>query len=65
MYIYYSEWFTLLCLEDSKKYISTVKSMETTDGLEVNQDELQMGDDVVWHYRGAPYEAKILSIHGM
>lgn len=61
----FSEWFTLLCLEDNKQYVSNVKSMETLDGLEVSQDEVQVGDTFVWHYRGAPYKAEIISIHGM
>ena len=60
----YLEWFTLLCLEDNKRYSSTIQSLETDDGLEVNEDEVEIGSTVIWSYRGAPYKAKVLSIHG-
>ena len=39
--------------------------METVDGLEVAEKELHPGDVVVWQYRGAPYKAEILAVHGM
>ena len=59
-----AEWFTSLCLEDNKEYISTAKDMETVEGLEIGE-EMNVGDYVVWQYRGAPYKAQILAIHGM
>ena len=40
------------------------KSIETVDGLEGDEDGAKTGD-VIWSYRGAPYEAETLSIHGM
>lgn len=55
----------MLCLEDNKRYCSTTTSIETVDGLEVDEEEVKTGDIVIWSYRGAPYKAKILSIHGM
>lgn len=58
-------WYTLLCLEDHKEYLSTAKNMETVDGLEVAEEELRTGDVVVWQYRGAPYKAEIQAVHGM
>ena len=36
-----AEWYTLLCLEDNKEYVSTLKNMETTEGLEVTEEELK------------------------
>ena len=61
----FTEWFALLCLEDNKEYISSAKDMETVDGLEVRGEEMEVRDCVIWHYRGAPYKAHILAIHGM
>ena len=39
--------------------------METDEGLEIKEEELDIGDVVLWQYRGAPYKAKILEVHGM
>lgn len=39
--------------------------METTEGLEVKEEELHTGDVIIWQYRGAPYEAEIREVHGM
>ena len=63
LWFIHTEWFTVLCLEDHKGYVSTVKNLETDEGLEV-REELDIGD-VVWQYRGAPYKAEILEVHGM
>lgn len=63
--INFAEWFTLLCLEDNKEYISTAKDMETVEGLEIGGEEMNVGDYVIWQYRGAPYKAQVLAIHGM
>ena len=47
------------------EYVSTVKNMETDEGLEIKEEELDIGDVVLWQYRGAPYKAEILQVHGM
>ena len=52
-FVIFVEWFTLLCLED-KRYCSTTTSIETVDGLEVDEKEVKTGDIVIWSYRGAP-----------
>ena len=45
--------------------MSTVKNMETDEGLEIKEEELDNEDVVLWQYRGAPYKAEILEVHGM
>ena len=39
--------------------------METVNGLELDEEQVKTGDVVIWSYRGAPYKAEILFIHGM
>ena len=51
-------------MEDNKEYCCMANSLETVDGLEVDEDAVQCGDLVIWSYRGTPYKAEVLSIHG-
>ena len=66
VYVYvHAEWFTVLCLKDHKEYVSTMKNMETDEGLKIREEELDIGDVILWQYREAPYKAEILEVHGM
>ena len=60
MPISYTEWYQLLCLEDNKQYCSTVTALETVNGLEIEEENLCVGDEVIWQYRGAPYKTDSL-----
>lgn len=60
----YIEWCTLLCLEDNKKYVAATSGLESEDGLGIAEVDLAPGKHVVWFYRGLPYDAEILEIHG-
>lgn len=57
-------WCTLLCLEDNTKYSAAINKLEATDGLGLSEVDIVAGNKVIWCYRGAPYEAEILEIHG-
>ena len=61
----YTEWFTVLCLEDYKEYFCTAKNLETVNGLEIDEDMVKRDDVVLWYHRGAAYEARIVEVHGM
>ena len=42
VYVYvHAEWFTVLCHEDHS-YVSTMKNMETNEGLEIREEELDI-----------------------
>lgn len=58
------EWCTLLCIEDNKEYCSSVKTLEAADGLEITEKDLSAGKTVIWTFKGLPYEAQILKVHG-
>ena len=59
-----TEWCTLLCLEDNNKYPSPVKTLESFDGIEMEESDLVPGKKVIWHHRKVPYEAQLLQIYG-
>ena len=58
-------WCTVLCLEDNKHYVSLASKLESEDGLGLSPGDIKCGKTVIWHYRGAPYEATILEVHSM
>ena len=58
------EWCTLLCLEDNKEYLASACALESEDGLGIAETDLIHGNRVIWYYRGLPYDAEILDIHG-
>ena len=64
--LYYVQigWCTILCLEDNKEYLSPAIKLESKDGLELTASDIRQGKTVIWQYRGAPYEAEILKVHG-
>lgn len=60
-----AEWCTVLCLEDNKKYPSPVSKLESTDDLQLCEDDLVPGKTVIWYHRNKiPYEAQLLKIYG-
>ena len=55
----------MLCLEDNKEYTTCVKSLERIDGLGISDQDLTVGNNLIWHYRGTPYEVEVVGIQGM
>lgn len=55
----------MLCLEDNKEYTTGVKSLERIDGLGISDKDLTLGNKLIWHYRGTPYEVEVAGIQGM
>jgi len=51
-------------VEDNKEYVASVKALESEDGLGLCDSDLVLGKSVVWNYRGLPYSAEIIEIHG-
>ena len=54
----------MLCLEDNKEYTTGVKSLERIDGLGISDQDLTLGNNLIWHYRGTPYEVEVVRIQG-
>ena len=53
----------MLCL-DNKPYLYSATKLEAEDGLGLNAADSVPREMVIWHYRGAPYEAEIISVYG-
>ena len=54
-----------MCLEDNKKnYLCPAAKLEAEDGLGLSHSDIELGRNVIWKYRGAPYEAEILAVYG-
>lgn len=51
-------------MEDNKEYSASVKALESEDGLGINDADLKPRKSVIWNYRGVPYSADILEVHG-
>ena len=62
--IHCTEWITILCLEDNKEYTCSVRNLEREDGFGISDKDLTPGNQLIWHYRGTPYEAEVIKVQG-
>ena len=58
------EWCNILCVENNKVYKCLTTSLSTDDKDHVSEADLQLGNELVWSYKGKKYTAILKDMNG-
>lgn len=61
----FSEWCSVLSIQDNKVHVCHSRTLQTETRDYVTEEELIVGNDLIWQYKGAPYVVKLQNVFGM